>query len=154
MGNLDRMKTAVGQKKLAVQMAIAEAKEEKKEAKRTKQKPQAILSKVVHECGHELPINAYLGTPCRACLNKRGKKHAKKRREATLRDRLPQASNFNVTYDAKEKRWEGSLTILEPSGPVVFNGTAFSVFWLLSSLDEQYRFHLELTGQKKQDKQS
>ena len=54
-------------------------------------------------------------------------------------ERLPDGSEFRVTYDAAAERWGGTLTVTTPEGGQVFEGEAGGVFTLLSALDGQYR---------------
>ena len=53
--------------------------------------------------------------------------------------RLPDGSEFRVTYDAAAERWSGTLTVTTPEGGQVFEGEAGGVFRLLTALDRQYR---------------
>ena len=64
------------------------------------------------------------------------------RKEKAVRpdvERLPDGSEFRVTYDATAVRWSGTLTVTTPEGGKVFEGEAGGVFKLLSVLDGQYR---------------
>ena len=64
------------------------------------------------------------------------------RREKAARpvvERLPDGSEFHVTYDATAERWSGALTVTTPEGGKVFEGEAGGVFTLLTALDRQYR---------------
>jgi hypothetical protein len=54
-------------------------------------------------------------------------------------ERLPDGSEFCVTYDAAAERWSGTLTVTTPEGGQVFEGEAGGVFRLLTALDRQYR---------------
>jgi hypothetical protein len=54
-------------------------------------------------------------------------------------ERLPDRSEFRVTYDAAAERWGGTLTVTTPEGGQVFEGEAGGVFKLLSLLDGMYR---------------
>jgi hypothetical protein len=56
--------------------------------------------------------------------------------------RLPDGSEFRVTYHAAAERWAGTLTVTTPEGGQVFEGEAGAVFKLLSALDRQYRVWL------------
>ena len=53
--------------------------------------------------------------------------------------RLPDGSEFRVTYAAAAERWVGTLTVTAPGGGKVFEGEAGAVFRLLGLLDRQYR---------------
>jgi hypothetical protein len=53
--------------------------------------------------------------------------------------RLPDGSEFRVTYDAQAERWSGTLTVTTPGGGKAFEGEAGAVFRLLGRLDRQYR---------------
>ena len=53
--------------------------------------------------------------------------------------RLPDGSEFRVTYDTAAERWVGTLTVTAPGGGKVFEGEAGAVFRLLGLLDRQYR---------------
>ena len=53
--------------------------------------------------------------------------------------RLPDGSEFRVTYDAQAERWSGTLTVTTPGGGKAFEGEAGAVFRLLGLLDRQYR---------------
>jgi len=58
-----------------------------------------------------------------------------KKQGAGKHERLPDASKFEVVYDAAQLQWKGSLTI----GESRFTGSAGTLFNLLSRLDRQYR---------------
>jgi hypothetical protein len=49
--------------------------------------------------------------------------------------RLPDGSNFNVTYDATKMEWSGTLTVPETG---TFTATASGIIGLLKKLDSQY----------------
>jgi hypothetical protein len=53
--------------------------------------------------------------------------------------RLPDGSEFHVTYHAAAEHWAGTLTVTTPEGGKVFEGEAGTVFRLLGLLDKQYR---------------
>jgi hypothetical protein len=53
--------------------------------------------------------------------------------------RLPDGSEFHVTYRAAAEHWAGTLTVTTPEGGQVFEGEAGAVFRLLGLLDRQYR---------------
>jgi hypothetical protein len=64
-------------------------------------------------------------------------------------DRLPNGSNYNVTYDAAAEKWSGVLTVGPKDGvPQVFNAEARAVFTLLDKLDKRYRRWLDGQGGK------
>jgi hypothetical protein len=53
--------------------------------------------------------------------------------------RLPDGSEFRVTYHAAAEHWVGTLTVTTPGGGKAFEGEAGAVFRLLGLLDRQYR---------------
>lgn len=57
--------------------------------------------------------------------------------------RLPDKSNFELTYDAKDEMWSGSLTVMEGEEKVTFHRKARSAFGILSGLDGYYRKFLK-----------
>jgi hypothetical protein len=58
--------------------------------------------------------------------------------------RLPDASKFEVSYDAAKEQWSGTLTIPSAEGaPATFTGSGSGLFPLLASLDKQYRATLQ-----------
>lgn len=54
------------------------------------------------------------------------------------RGRLPDTSEFHVSYDAAKHLWSGKLIINMPKG-AEFSGESSGVFKLLAMLDKQYR---------------
>src|SRR5205085_1578329 len=61
----------------------------------------------------------------------RGGPPAKKAAARPVIERLPDGSEFRVTYDARAVKWSGTLTVTAAEGGEVFEGEAGAVFKLL-----------------------
>jgi hypothetical protein len=94
---------------------------------------------ITFRCGCRIGVGFLASVDCRGCSNARRK--ARMEARAANQDRrqqiprLPNGSNFNVTYDAATEIWTGTLTV----EGVTFQATASAVFQLLKQLDQLYR---------------
>jgi hypothetical protein len=133
--------------------------------------PVVATEQVAPKCGHAVPFELYddkadkyrdtrrTKVTDRDCPECRQKAHAertaaetaaaKSRRAAKPKEagrgdikcRLPDGSNFNVTWEAAAGQWSGTLTV---PGVGAFTGSRTGLFKLNRALDDQYRATLPL----------
>jgi len=118
-----------------------------------KVKPKAQKQQTVRfACGHTQALDVVLSKQCGKCRHEAvsamieaTKENAKRKagsgkqfRRLRSASRLPDGSEFRVSYDAATRTWSGVLVV----GGDHFATQAGGVFWLLSKLDTIYRRHL------------
>jgi hypothetical protein len=115
------------------------------------EKPTPPQPQVTHVCGHTQPLANVTSSVCPQCRAKARQKRAARsaerqdHRDRHADERLPDGAHFDVTYDATNTTWSGTL-IVRLRGQAeaqTFEGTACGVFALLRQLDRQYRAALE-----------
>jgi hypothetical protein len=101
-----------------------------------------LVSRVCPACRQKAHAELTAREQAAAAERKKARGGPTPRREKAARpvvERLPDGSEFHVTYNAAAERWSGTLTVATPEGGQVFEGEAGGVFRLLSALDRQYR---------------
>jgi hypothetical protein len=105
--------------------------------------------KVRFACGHACKTAWLASGDCPNCFGKKSKERKRKAREAweakkkplNVPGRLPDGSQFHVTFSAEAGTWSGHLVVPSmPDGKVgLFAESESGVFKLLTKLDQMYR---------------